>query len=110
MAGQLGFDPPTMSLCSGGPTAELQQALVNSEAIANAFNSSITSSAILFVIYCSKSTSKSDRISLQEKQNSFFNQTKPVLNPVFLYVLVPDLPKRYKKLQNNPCTFTVVSN
>ncbi|KAL7611747.1 hypothetical protein Lser_V15G08359 [Lactuca serriola] len=94
MAGQLGFDPPTMTLCGGGPIGELEQALVNSEAIAKSFNCSIMTSAILFVIYCSKSTSKLDRISLQEKQNSFLNQTKRLLNPVFLYVLVPDLPKR----------------
>lgn len=90
MAGQLGFDPPTMSLCGGGPTGELEQALVNSEAIAKSFNSSITTSAILFVIYCSKSTSNLDRIGMQQK----LNQMKPVINPVFLYILVPDLPKR----------------
>lgn len=105
MAGQLGFDPPTMTLCGGGPIGELEQALVNSEAIAKSFNCSIMTSAILFVIYCSKSTSKLDRISLQEKQNSFLNQTKRLLNPVFLYVLVPDLPKRYSNLQKNPFYF-----
>ncbi|KAI7742822.1 hypothetical protein M8C21_005662 [Ambrosia artemisiifolia] len=104
MAGQLGLDPPTMSLCDGGPVSELEQALINSEAIAKAFNCSISTSAILFVIYCSKSTSPLDRISMQEKHNEILNQIKPlnrkydhlsgVLNPVFLYVLVPDLPKR----------------
>ncbi|KAJ0704750.1 putative diphthine--ammonia ligase [Helianthus annuus] len=104
MAGQLGLDPPTMSLCDGGPVSELEQALINSEAIAKSFNCSISTSAILFVIYCSKSTSPLDRISMQEKHNEILNQIKPlnskynhlsgVLNPVFLFVLVPDLPKR----------------
>ncbi|XP_076918772.1 diphthine--ammonia ligase-like [Bidens hawaiensis] len=103
MAGQLGLDPPTMSLCDGGPVSELEQALINSEAIAKSFNCSISTSAILFVIYCSKSTSSLDRISMQEKHNEILNQIKPlnlkhnrhsgVLNPLFLYVLVPDLPK-----------------
>lgn len=104
MAGQLGLDPPTMSLCSGGPTAELEQALVNSEAVARSFNCSISTSAILFVIFCSTSTSTLDRIGMQEKQNTILNHMKlnldrkcasGVLNPIFLYVLVPDLPKRY---------------
>ncbi|KAK1409759.1 hypothetical protein QVD17_36288 [Tagetes erecta] len=104
MAGQLGLDPPTMSLCDGGAVSELEQALINSEAIAKSFNCSISTSAILFVIYCSKSTSTSDRISMQEKHNEVLNQNKllnlkqnhlsGVLNPIFLYVLVPDLPKR----------------
>ncbi|XP_071706176.1 diphthine--ammonia ligase-like [Rutidosis leptorrhynchoides] len=104
MAGQLGLDPPTMSLIIGGPTAELEQALVNSEAIANSFNCSISTSAILFVIYCSKSTSIAERIGMQEKQNIILDQMKlvnldkkrlsGVLNPLLLFVLVPDLPKR----------------
>lgn len=103
MAGQLGLHPSTMSLCSGGPAAELEQALVNSEAVAKSFNCSISTSAILFVIYCSESNSTLDRISVQEKQNAFLGKMKllnsdqrlsGVLDPLFLYVLVPDLPKR----------------
>ncbi|KAI3748450.1 hypothetical protein L6452_11521 [Arctium lappa] len=103
MAGQLGLDPSTMSLCSGGPAAELEQALVNSEAVAKSFNCSISTSAILFVIYCSQSTSTLDRISMQETHNAFLSRIKllnldqrlsGVLDPFFLYVLVPDLPKR----------------
>ncbi|KAJ9540209.1 hypothetical protein OSB04_026715 [Centaurea solstitialis] len=103
MAGQLGLDPSTMSLCSGGPAAELEQALVNSEAVAKSFSCSISTSAILFVVYCSQSTSKLDIIGMQEKHNAFLGKTKllnlnqslsQVLDPIFLYVLVPDLPKR----------------
>ncbi|XP_002521986.2 diphthine--ammonia ligase [Ricinus communis] len=104
MAGQLGLDPPTMALCSGGPAAELEQALENSEAVAKCFHCSICSSAVLFTIYCSKQIPLSDRLKIQEKQNSFIKQmrmlelqegnTRKVLDPIYLYVLVPDLPKR----------------
>lgn len=105
MAGQLGLDPPTMLICDGGATAELEKALENSEAVAKCFTSSIFTSAILFTIYCSKAVIKSDRIKIQEKLDMDLNQMKlrnlnsgnfcTVLNPMFLYVLVPDLPKRY---------------
>lgn len=104
MAGQLGLDPPTMLLSTGGPTAELDQALENSEAVAKCFNCSISTSAILFVIYCSASMNESDRIAIEDKTNMFLKEMKPndsdsrsssnVLDPIFLYVLVPDLPKR----------------
>ncbi|XP_024968604.1 diphthine--ammonia ligase isoform X1 [Cynara cardunculus var. scolymus] len=103
MAGQLGLDPSTMSLCSGGPAAELEQSLLNSEAVAKCFNCSISTSTILFVIYCSESTSTLDRISMQEKHNAVLSKMKllnldqrlsGVLDQFFLYVLVPDLPKR----------------
>ncbi|KAH0881578.1 hypothetical protein HID58_068972 [Brassica napus] len=50
MAGQLGLDPPTMNLRNEGAVAELNQALTNSEAIAEAFRCSISSSALLFVV------------------------------------------------------------
>lgn len=104
MAGQLGLDPPTMLLCDGGPTAEIEQALVNSEEVAKCFNCSIATSAILFVIYCSTAIPTSDLIRIQEKQDTILKQMKllnfdngdmsGVLNPMFLYILVPDLPKR----------------
>lgn len=104
MAGQLGLDPPTMQLCSGGPTAELEQALENCEAVAKCFNCSISASSILFVIYCSTSVPTPDRVSIQDKLDTFLKQMKllhidsgnvcGVLGPIFLYILVPDLPKR----------------
>lgn len=104
MAGQLGLDPPTMLLSSGGPTAELEQALENSEAVAKSFNCSISTSAILFVIYCSTSIPASERTNVQDKLDAFLKQMKVlhsdngnhfwVLDPIFLYILVPDLPKR----------------
>nr|VDC92464.1 unnamed protein product [Brassica oleracea] len=99
MAGQLGLDPPTMSLRNEGAVAELNQALTNSEAIAEAFRCSITSSAILFVVFCSERTQQSERNQLHEKFVSFLDLAKSsqrvsnVIDPIFLYILVPDLPK-----------------
>ncbi|KAK4581442.1 hypothetical protein RGQ29_024901 [Quercus rubra] len=104
MAGQLGLDPPNMNLCKGGATAELEQALENSEAIAKSFNCSISTSAVLFVVYCSTYVPSSERHKIQDKQDSYLKQMRllqldkgsviQVLDPIFLYVLVPDLPKR----------------
>ncbi|XP_011036318.1 PREDICTED: diphthine--ammonia ligase-like isoform X1 [Populus euphratica] len=104
MAGQLGLDPATMTLCNEGPSAEMERALENSEAVANVFNCSISISAIVFTIYCSRNTPLPERLKIQEKQDSFLKQMRllqlekgskcKVLYPIFLYVLVPDLPKR----------------
>lgn len=104
MAGQLGLDPPTMNLCSGGSTAEVEQALINSEAVAKCFNCSVSSAAVLFVIYCSSQILPSERIGIHDKMDKFLKQMRllqenkgslsNVLDPIFLYVLVPDLPKR----------------
>lgn len=104
MAGQLGLDPPTMTLCNGGPAAELEQALENTEAVAKGYNCSISTSAILFVIFCSERISSAQRLELHDKFNSFLEQrryshsdkgsTSKVLDPIFLYLQVPDLPKR----------------
>lgn len=105
MAGQLGLDPPTMNLCSGGPSAELEQALKNSEAVANCFKCSISTSAIAFVVYCSKRISSMEKHEIMEKHETFLKEMKfltswdgnmhKALDPIFLYILVPDLPKRY---------------
>lgn len=105
MAGQLGLDPPTMSLCNGGPAAEMEQALLNSEAVAKCFKCSISTSAILFVIYCSAAVPTSELIRIQEKHDTILKKMKILylddgevsafLNPMLLYVLVPSLPKRY---------------
>ncbi|KAF8054057.1 hypothetical protein N665_1354s0017 [Sinapis alba] len=100
MAGQLGLDPPTMNLRNEGAIAELNQALTNSEAIAESFRCSISSSAVLFVVFCSARTQQSERNQLHEKFVSFLDLAKSsqrvsnVLDPIFLYILVPDLPKR----------------
>ncbi|XP_044483103.1 diphthine--ammonia ligase isoform X3 [Mangifera indica] len=103
MAGQLGLDPPTMALCDGGLATELEQALQNSEAVAKRFNSSISTSTIFFVIYCSARVALSERQKILDKLDNFLKQLRisylegsmsKVLDPIFLYVLVSDLPKR----------------
>lgn len=104
MAGQLGLDPPTMMLCSGGPVAELEQALENCEAVANSFKCSLYSSSILFVIYCSASVTSSERNEMSSKMETLVVRKSSsdfhngcmynVSDPLFLFVLAPDLPKR----------------
>ncbi|MQM02160.1 hypothetical protein Taro_034922 [Colocasia esculenta] len=103
MAGQLGLDPPTMMLCSGGPSAEMEQALENCEAVAKCFNCSIASSAVLLTIYCASSLSLSERLEIQQQKERFLRQATSASSNVgssgapdsmFLYVLAPDLPKR----------------
>ncbi|VFQ81252.1 unnamed protein product [Cuscuta campestris] len=104
MAGQIGLDPPTMLLCKGGPTVELRQALKNSEAIARNFNCSLSTSTIHFTIYCSARIEGSNRTAIENEMARVLTEMKlgqlnssrilDVLHPIFLYVLVPDLPKR----------------
>lgn len=102
MAGQLGLDPPTMVLRRGGLSDEIEQALENSEAIAKSFKCSLSSSAILFVIYCSKEIASTERIKIQEKIHDFLKRNREgkladktrLLDPMYVYVLVPDLPKQ----------------
>uniref|UniRef100_A0ACD5Z9R9 Uncharacterized protein n=1 Tax=Avena sativa TaxID=4498 RepID=A0ACD5Z9R9_AVESA len=97
MAGQLGLDPPTMKLCPGGATAELELALRNSEAVANAFKSSIFSSAIHFLVYCSARLTSSEKEEVEHKLQSSYiarlDRSKTGSYPTILYVLAPDLPK-----------------
>lgn len=106
MAGQLGLDPSTMLLCDKGPDLELEQALENSEAVAQSFGCSICTSAISLVIYCSMSLKPSDRTAIENQMDVCLTRMKsqiesgsrsniPIENgPVILYILVPDLPKR----------------
>lgn len=97
MAGQLGLDPPTMKLCPGGSTAELELALQNSEAVANAFGCSIYSSAIHFLVYCCAQLTSSEKEEVEQKlQSSYVTRldcSKTGSYPTLLYVFAPDLPK-----------------
>ncbi|WOL06437.1 diphthine--ammonia ligase [Canna indica] len=99
MAGQLGLDPPTMTLCLGSPSTQTEQALLNSEAVASCFNCSLASSAILLVVYCAACLTFSERAEIEHKMESFFEkisdslEVKRVSEPVFLYILAPALPK-----------------
>ncbi|KAL5212471.1 hypothetical protein ABZP36_023318 [Zizania latifolia] len=97
MAGQLGLDPPTMKLCPGGPTAELELSLQNSEAVANAFGCSIFSSAIHFLVYCSAHLTSSEKEQVEHKLHSSYITHLDCSNtgsyPTILYVLASYLPK-----------------
>ena len=104
MAGQLGLDPPTMILRTGDPGEETDQALKNCEAVANSFNGSLSSSSILLVTYCSSRLTLPERNEVQLKVEAFLKcgasslsctGLSSVPDPVFLYILAPDLPKRY---------------
>ncbi|KAI0530621.1 hypothetical protein KFK09_000166 [Dendrobium nobile] len=100
MAGQLGLDPPTMLLQPGGPAAEMDQALLNCEAVANCFKSSIATSAIIIIVYCSTSISSFEMAEIQNLMEYFLKHHSThhdgflgAYNPIVLYVLVPNLPK-----------------
>ncbi|KAK8937127.1 hypothetical protein KSP39_PZI012557 [Platanthera zijinensis] len=101
MAGQLGLDPPTMLLHPGGPTAEMDQALLNCEAVANCFKCSIATSSIFITVYCSAFISSFEMAGIQNRMEYFLKQNRAhnegflgACNPIILYVLVPNLPKR----------------
>ncbi|KAJ3672140.1 hypothetical protein LUZ60_006861 [Juncus effusus] len=89
MAGQLGLDPPTMLLQSGGATSELNQALQNCQAVASEFKSSVFKNSFVFVVYCSVRMTESERSLVEAKLNGVFS----VVKTAFLYVLASDLPK-----------------
>lgn len=97
MAGQLGLDPPTMKLCLGGPRAELELALQNSEAVANAFSCSIYISAIHFLVYCSAQLTSSEKEEIEQTLKSSYitrlDRSKGGSYPTVLYVFASDLPK-----------------
>ncbi|XP_022149928.1 diphthine--ammonia ligase isoform X2 [Momordica charantia] len=101
MAGQLGLNPPTMTLCSGGATNELEQALENCEAVAECFNSSICTSSVIFVTYCSTHIQPEERRKIQDKLHGALEEMRhsdkdslsKALDTIFLYINVPNLPK-----------------
>ncbi|KAG0447856.1 hypothetical protein HPP92_028113 [Vanilla planifolia] len=98
MAGQLGLDPPTMLLHPDGPAAEMDQALLNCEAVANCFRCSVSSSAITVTVYCS-SVSSFELTEIQNRMDNFLKHTllneglRRASSPIVLYVLVTNLPK-----------------
>lgn len=100
MAGQLGLDPPTMLLHPGGPAAEMDQALLNCEAVANCFKSSLATSSISITVYCSAFISSFEMAEIQNRMEYFLKQNMTqnegflgACNPIILYVLVPNLPR-----------------
>lgn len=109
MAGQLGLDPPTMALVQGGATVEMQQALKNCEAVAQAFKASLRRDAVAITIYCSNALSDKDQIQVERCLHEFLVEDvddgddlgrgsytrihREIPNPLILFVLVPALPK-----------------
>ncbi|OAE28426.1 hypothetical protein AXG93_115s1150 [Marchantia polymorpha subsp. ruderalis] len=117
MAGQLGLDPPTMSIVSGGGADEMLQALRNCEAVGNAFTSSQGHNrkeclVLSFSVYCSSGSSVEERKQVEGVIRNFFQTDERMFTDVddrgchravnlfrslpgalFLYILVPALPK-----------------
>jgi len=107
MAGQLGLDPPTMLLTSGGAGVQMQQALMNCEAVANIFRCSLGSSLISLTVYCPISLTLCERSEVHDALDKFIRHgtamsgdsnvttDKPEKSrPLVLYILVSALPKR----------------
>lgn len=112
MAGQLGLDPPTMTLIKGGAVVEMQQALYNCEEVAGAFRASLQKDALAITVYCSASLIPEDQMQVEECLLKFLakrdrnddgegdtgalcrsTNTGGVPEPLIFYVLVPALPK-----------------
>ncbi|KAG6557626.1 hypothetical protein Mapa_000907 [Marchantia paleacea] len=120
MAGQLGLDPPTMSLVTGGGADEMLQALRNCEAVGNAFTSSQGRNSkeclvLSFTVYCSSASSLLERKQMEYVLDNFFQTDGRMVTNVndndndcchravnlfgalpgalILYILVPALPK-----------------
>jgi len=110
MAGQLGLDPPTMILVAGGVAAEMEQAVLNCEAVAQEFEISLCTCAITFTVYCSENIGADGQQQTEDILQSFLLRNKRCGDsdssptdvekistighpPLVLYVLVPALPK-----------------
>ncbi|KAH7299312.1 hypothetical protein KP509_24G004900 [Ceratopteris richardii] len=95
MAGQLGLDPPTMRLVSGGPALEMEQALKNCEAVAEVFSTSTVNSSISILVYWSASIGILERQEAQASLSTFLScdcSSSPDRAPV-VHVQVRALPK-----------------
>ena len=96
MAGQLGLDPPTMDLVSGGAGSQTKQAVHNCQAVVEAFSTSLVHSLISLIIYCSSSL---DLVERQEAEvvlvKSLAQGNDDMQNLPILFVHVPALPKGY---------------
>lgn len=101
MAGQLGLNPSTMTLCSGGATNELEQALKNCEAVSECFRSSVSTSSVIFVMYCSSRIQPEERKRIEDKLHGVLEEMRDsnkdslskLLDTIFLSIHVPNLPK-----------------
>lgn len=107
MAGQLGLDPPTMLLTSGGAGVQMQQALMNCEAVANVFGCSLGPSLISLTVYCPTSLTSCERSEVHDAlekiihhgtamsgDSNITTEKHEKCRPLVLYILVSALPKR----------------
>jgi diphthine-ammonia ligase len=97
-----------MILVAGGVAAEMEQAVLNCEAVAQEFGISLCTCAITFTVYCSENLSADGQQQTEDILQSFLSRNKrcgdssPMdvekistigHSPLVLYVLVPALPK-----------------
>ncbi|KAL2642116.1 hypothetical protein R1flu_009703 [Riccia fluitans] len=106
MAGQLGLDPPTMTLVSGGGAVEMLQALRNCEAVGSAYTASFLSSVMSFTVFCSSAADLVEREQMEDVLTRYLLTYRETIRngdraasfevlpePLMLYILVPALPK-----------------
>lgn len=89
MAGQLGLNPSTMTLCSGGATNELEQALKNCEAVSECFRSSVSTSSVIFVMYCSSRIQPEERKRIEDKLHGVLEEMRIPIKIVCQNCLIP---------------------
>lgn len=104
MAGQLGLDPPTMSLVPGGAASEMAQALKNCKAVGEVFTQPFMSSVLSFTVYCSLPLGVKGIKEVEGVLDEFLSTESSVepssngsisAKPLVLYILLPALPKGY---------------
>ncbi|KAJ7556728.1 hypothetical protein O6H91_05G095500 [Diphasiastrum complanatum] len=111
MAGQLGLHPATMSLVSGGAGAQMDQALINCEAVVQAFSLGPHFPATSFTIYCTSSAGDEGLKGISNELEKYLSAAKEndspefklgsqafIPTPLVHFVLVPALPKGYDLL------------
>lgn len=108
MAGQLGLDPPTMLLVSGGAGVQMQQALINCEAVVKEFGCNLVSSLISLTVYCPAFLTSCERseicntlVKFMQKETTSGGESSKITKnsknnrSPFLFILASMLPKGY---------------
>ncbi|XP_057872769.2 diphthine--ammonia ligase isoform X3 [Cryptomeria japonica] len=106
MAGQLGLDPPTMLLVSGGAGVQMQQALINCEAVVKEFGCKLVSSLISLTVYCPAFLTSCERseicntlVKYMHKETTLGGDSSKITRnsesnrPPILFILAAMLPK-----------------
>eukprot|EP00850_Spirogloea_muscicola_P000699 SM000002S05779 [mRNA] locus=s2:2203672:2208664:+ [translate_table: standard] len=71
MAGQLGLEPATMTLVSGGAAAQTRRALRSCEAVAASFGSRLRRDCVALTVYCSSVCSVGERVEIGLEVRTF---------------------------------------